>query len=54
MQHATPVFCEHEAVAAPAGLVMYSINGKASVVTEQKSADCTVADEEYIACSITS
>jgi hypothetical protein len=46
------MFGECEAGAAPDRLIMGSANRKASMVAEQQSSDCTVANKEYVACSI--
>ena len=48
MQHPSPV----EIVTAASGLIIGSINRESRIVAEQKGADGAVADEEYVARSI--
>jgi hypothetical protein len=52
MQHQSPVFDEREIVTAASGLIIGSINRESRIVAEQKGADGAVADEEYVARSI--
>jgi hypothetical protein len=52
MQHPSPFSDEREIVTAASGLIIGSINRASRIVAEQKGADGAVADEEYVAQSI--
>jgi len=54
MQHAAALLGKCEAVSAAGRLVIDSINRKSGIVTEQKSTDRPVADEEDVARSVSS
>ena len=52
MQHPTIPFGECKAVTAAGGLVVSSINRNTGIMTEQKRANGTVANEDHIAGSV--